>query len=57
MNKFITVENGVKTYGKGANSVTANKNLNFEIESGELTIILGASGAGKSTLLNILGDG
>ncbi|MFK4901012.1 ABC transporter ATP-binding protein [Lactococcus garvieae] len=55
MNKFITVENGVKTYGKGANSVTANKNLNFEIESGELTIILGASGAGKSTLLNILG--
>lgn len=55
MNKFITVENGVKTYGKGANSVTANKNLNFEIESGELTIILGSSGAGKSTLLNILG--
>lgn len=55
MNKFITVKNGVKTYGKGANSVTANKNLNFEIEPGELTIILGASGAGKSTLLNILG--
>ncbi|USI67604.1 ABC transporter ATP-binding protein [Lactococcus petauri] len=55
MNKFIIVKNGVKTYGKGANSVTANKNLNFEIEPGELTIILGASGAGKSTLLNILG--
>lgn len=55
MNKFITVKNEVKTYGGGTNSVTANKDINFEINPGELTIILGASGAGKSTLLNVLG--
>ena len=29
--------------------------VNFEIEKGELVIILGTSGAGKSTLLNVLG--
>lgn len=55
MNKFITVKNEVKTYGSGTSSVTANKDINFEINPGELTIILGASGAGKSTLLNVLG--
>ena len=34
---------------------TANDNVSFTIEQGELAIILGASGAGKSTVLNILG--
>ena len=31
------------------------KNINMEIERGELVSIMGASGSGKSTLLNILG--
>lgn len=55
MKKFISVQNETKTYGNGANAVTANKNISFDILPGELTIILGASGAGKSTLLNVLG--
>ncbi|WP_125571988.1 ABC transporter ATP-binding protein [Lacticaseibacillus songhuajiangensis] len=55
MTAFISVQNEVKTYGTGDNAVTANKDISFEIEPGELTIILGASGAGKSTLLNVLG--
>lgn len=55
MTSFISIQNETKTYGTGANAVTANKGINFEIAPGELTIILGASGAGKSTLLNVLG--
>ena len=31
------------------------KDINLEIERGELTSIMGASGSGKSTLLNVLG--
>ncbi|GAF39496.1 ABC transporter ATP-binding protein YvcR [Agrilactobacillus composti DSM 18527 = JCM 14202] len=29
--------------------------MSFEVNQGELTVILGPSGAGKSTVLNILG--
>lgn len=39
----------------GENVITANNDVNFSIEEGELAIILGSSGAGKSTMLNILG--
>lgn len=39
----------------GENVIEANRDVNFEIEKGELVIILGTSGAGKSTLLNVLG--
>ena len=44
-----------KEYGSDETRITALDNINFEIGSGELVVILGASGAGKSTLLNILG--
>lgn len=52
---YIEVKHSSKIYGSGENEVRANDDINFEIEQGELTIIVGASGAGKSTLLNILG--
>ncbi len=44
-----------KTYGSGANAVTALDGISFEIEQGEFAVVLGPSGSGKSTLLNILG--
>ena len=44
-----------KRYKSGETEILANQDVSFEIEQGELVIILGASGAGKSTVLNILG--
>ncbi|MGI5949028.1 ABC transporter ATP-binding protein [Peptoniphilus sp.] len=52
---FIEVKNLYKVYQAGETSITANEDLNFEIEKNEFAVILGASGAGKSTFLNILG--
>lgn len=52
---YIEVKDCSKFFPSGQGQITANKDLNFDIQQGELVIILGASGAGKSTLLNILG--
>ncbi|MCW6665660.1 ABC transporter ATP-binding protein [Aerococcaceae bacterium NML191219] len=52
---YIELKHCSKYYQVGEVSITANYDINFTIEKGELVIILGASGAGKSTVLNILG--
>lgn len=52
---LIEVKNVTKIYNPGPNAVLANDQLNFEINEGELAVVLGPSGAGKSTLLNLLG--
>ncbi|MBP9668297.1 ABC transporter ATP-binding protein [Candidatus Saccharibacteria bacterium] len=52
---FIDVKNEYKKYSGGSGSVLANNDISFNVDKGELVIILGPSGAGKSTLLNILG--
>lgn len=52
---FIEVINESKIYQSGQEKIYANDQVNFEIEEGELAVILGSSGAGKSTVLNILG--
>lgn len=52
---YIEMKNSYKRYKSGQSEIIANNDISFEIEKGELAIILGSSGAGKSTVLNILG--
>ncbi len=51
---FIEFKDVQKEY-KGEINVLAVDNCSFEIEKGELVVILGQSGAGKTTILNMLG--
>lgn len=52
---YIEVIDEYKRYHMGDSTIVANNGINFEVEKGELAVILGPSGAGKSTVLNILG--
>ena len=53
---YIEVKNEYKRYQMGETTITANDGISFEVEKGEVAVILGPSGAGKSTVLNILGE-
>ena len=52
---YIEFKNVVKEYTMGDNKIKALDNANFEINKGELVVIVGPSGAGKTTALNVLG--
>ncbi len=55
MSSLIKLENIQKIYSLGTTSFHALKNINFCLEKGEMTALIGASGSGKSTLMNIIG--
>lgn len=55
MNAFIELKNVVKSYTMGDVTIYANNGVNFKVNKGEFTVIVGASGAGKTTILNMLG--
>ncbi len=50
MGKMITVENVCKSFG----TLEVLKNINLEVQQGEVLCIIGPSGSGKSTLLRCL---
>jgi len=45
----------VKSYPVGGASLTVLRDLDLQVETGEMVAIVGASGVGKSTLLHVLG--
>lgn len=52
---FIQMQDVVKKYGAGENTLYALDHASLELERGGICVILGPSGSGKSTLLNMLG--
>ena len=55
MDAFIELKNVVKSYTMGDVTIYANNGVNFKVNKGEFTVIVGVSGAGKTTILNMLG--
>lgn len=52
---YVEFKNVRKVYQSGEVKVEAVRGVDFEINKGELGIIVGPSGAGKTTVLNMLG--
>lgn len=52
---YIEFRNVCKKYEMGEVVIDALSDTNFEIDKGELVVIVGPSGAGKTTALNLLG--
>lgn len=52
---YIEFHDVTKEYITGETKILALDQASFEVEKGELAVILGSSGAGKTTALNILG--
>jgi putative ABC transport system ATP-binding protein len=55
MDIIIHLENIIKSYFMGNQSIDALKGINLEIYKNEYVALMGPSGSGKSTLMNILG--
>jgi lipoprotein-releasing system ATP-binding protein len=52
---FLTVRHLVKTYRAGREEIHVLRDLDLDVEAGEMVAVVGASGVGKSTLLHLLG--
>jgi len=52
---FLEAHGLVKSYPVGGQLLTVLRDLELQVEAGEMLAIVGASGVGKSTLLHLLG--
>ncbi|MBI3403375.1 MAG: ABC transporter ATP-binding protein [Acidobacteria bacterium] len=52
---FVDARGITKRYQVGATTLTVLRDLDLQVEAGEMVAIVGASGVGKSTLLHVLG--
>src|SRR6202035_1339214 len=52
---FLDARGIVKSYPVGGRPLTVLRDLDLQVEAGEMVAIVGASGVGKSTLLHVLG--
>ncbi len=52
---YIQFQNVSKIYKVGDTQIHALSDVSFDIEQGEICVVVGPSGAGKTTLLNVLG--
>src|SRR5271169_6968864 len=53
--KVITARGLSKLYSEGATQLRALADVDLDIYSGQLTLLMGPSGSGKTTLLSIMG--
>jgi len=55
MNKIIEINDLIKNYYVGTETIRALRSVSLSINKNEYVAIMGPSGSGKSTLMNILG--
>jgi putative ABC transport system ATP-binding protein len=54
MSTLVSLQNVVKRYQRGKQSVEVLHGVNLSIEQGEFLALMGPSGSGKTTLLNLI---
>jgi putative ABC transport system ATP-binding protein len=55
MNSAISVRNVCKEFVEGPNRVPVLHEVDFDVDQGEVVLLMGPSGSGKTTLLSIMG--
>lgn len=53
--KRLRVQKVKKVFGTGSTAVTAVDEVSFDVNDGEIVLIMGPSGSGKTTLLSMIG--
>ncbi|PMS35063.1 putative ABC transport system ATP-binding protein [Trinickia symbiotica] len=55
MSAIVSLQNVVKTYTRGKQTVEVLHHLNLEVDEGDFVALMGPSGSGKTTVLNLIG--